>query len=104
MVPWQGVNYFVYILTNPNRTTLYVGMTNDLVRILWEHEQSAGNRKSFTGRYHCNRLVWYETHYTAQEAIDREKEIKKWSRDKKESLIHSHNPDWKFMNDMVRTW
>ena len=74
-------------------------MTNDMRRGLIEHDQERGNSATFAGRYTCYRLVYYEIHETAYEAIQREKTIKKWRRAKKEALIVSLNPRWRFLND-----
>ena len=95
-------NYFVYITTNPSKTTLYVGMTNDLERRLEEHVENAGNTATFAGMYHCNNLVFYERYTFVDHAIEREKEIKKWRRSKKEALISSFNPEWKFLNNEIK--
>jgi len=94
----------VYIVTNSTKSVLYVGMTNDLAIRLVEHYNRRGNPKSFTGRYHCYYLLWYEYHHTASGAIMREKEIKKWRREKKENLINDFNPEWLFLNKEVTTW
>ena len=95
-------NYFVYILTNFHRKVLYTGVTNDLERRLHEHRiSSETDKKSFTGKYNCFYLVYWERHQWIQHAIEREKEIKGWNRVKKERLIESINPDWKFLNDEV---
>ena len=92
-------NYFVYIMTNKHKTVLYVGVTNDLERRVHEHE--SGLYKGFTKRYNCHYLVYYE-HYTQIEyAIDREKEIKKWRREKKNNLISKFNSEWEFLNDKI---
>ena len=92
-------NYFVYILTNPLKTVLYTGVTNDLYRRLQEHsEDSKTNKKTFAGKYNCCNLIYYEHYEFISLAIDREKEIKGWRRSKKEYLIKEINPDWKFLN------
>lgn len=94
-------NFYVYITTNPIKTVLYVGVTNDLNRRLFEHTENKGNKSSFAGKYYCHNLVYFE-HFTHIEyAIQREKEIKKWSRIKKNALIASLNPEWRFLNDEV---
>ncbi|GGG40115.1 GIY-YIG nuclease family protein [Hymenobacter glacieicola] len=85
---------YVYLLTNPTRTVLYTGVTNDLERRLYEHSQGLGEAGRFTGRYQCNLLVYFEMLPDAQQAIAREKEIKGWSRAKKEQLIATLNPTW----------
>jgi putative endonuclease len=84
----------VYLLTTPSRTVLYTGVTNDLDRRFFEHSQHLGNWGKFTGRYQCNLLVYFEICADAQQAIAREKEIKGWSRAKKECLIAGLNPTW----------
>lgn len=90
--------YFVYITTNPGKSALYVGMTNDMQRRLSEHYNNRGEKETFAGRYYCYKLVYYEYYRTPLEAITREKEIKKWRREKKEALIESINPSWYFLN------
>jgi putative endonuclease len=84
-------DYYVYILASPSRT-LYIGVTNDLIRRLHEHRSGLGSE--FTKRYNIHRLVYYESTNSAPVAIEREKEIKKWRRAKKVSLIEHKNPDW----------
>jgi putative endonuclease len=82
------------------KTVLYVGVTNDLSRRLFEHTENKGNKNSFAGKYHCHNLVYYE-HFTHIEyAIDRERN-QEWSRLKKMTLIASLNPEWRFLNDEV---
>lgn len=97
-------NYFTYITTNPAKTVIYVGMTNDIARRLSEHFQNRGNPKNWAGRYYCYNLVWYERHSRPMDAIDREKEIKKWRREKKNNLIEIENTEWKFLNKEVGAW
>jgi len=97
-------DFHVYILCNPKKSTLYVGMTNDLSDRLIEHYLERGNRKKFAGRYYCYCLLYYEGHDTAMDAIEREKEIKKWSRAKKEKLIATMNPEWRFLNEEILPW
>jgi len=84
--------FYVYIITNPSRSVLYIGFTNNLETRLKHHYQNNGTNKSFAGKYHCTDLVYYETHKYVLNALAREKEIKKWSRLKKEDLINSTNP------------
>ena len=93
------MTYFVYITTNPGRTVLYTGITNDLSRRLIEHYEARGNDQSFAGKYYCHRLLYFEQYPTARGAIDREKQIKKLRRSKKEWLINQMNPQWHFIND-----
>jgi putative endonuclease len=84
--------YFVYILTNPNNTVLYTGMTNDLENRTLQHKEKINN--SFTSKYNIDKLVYYEILASAKDAIVREKQIKAGSRKKKELLIKSMNPKW----------
>ena len=85
--------FYVYILTNKNNNVLYTGVTNDLVRRVYEHKQHSV--KGFTARYNVTKLVYYEIHDDPQSAITREKQLKAGSRQKKFELIDSINPDWK---------
>jgi putative endonuclease len=87
-------NFYVYITTNPEKTVLYIGVTNDLSRRLYEHKENKGTIKSFTGKYYCYNLIYYEHFSHIDHAIEREKEIKKWRREKKEALIATTNPEW----------
>ena len=93
-------NYYIYILTSLNRRVLYTGVTNDLSRRLTQHIACV-NKTSFTSKYKCHFLIFYEHFKYIDEAIDREKEIKGWSRKKKEDLIATKNKDWKFLNEEV---
>ena len=95
-------NYFVYITTNPNKTTLYVGVTNDLPTRLDQHFSNRGQSKTFAGKYFCFNLIYWERHQYIDHVIQREKEIKKWRREKKEALINAMNPEWNFLNEEVR--
>ena len=87
------MQYYVYMMTNQNRTVLYVGVTNDLIRRVYEHKNHL-DRGSFTSRYNIEYLVYYETTTDIDAAIEREKQIKGWNRKRKEKLIQSKNPDW----------
>ena len=92
-------NYFVYIVTNKNKTVLYIGVTNDLQRRIYEHEN--GLLPGFTQKYNCHFLIYYEHFQNIEEAIAREKEIKKWRREKKENLIEQSNSEWRFLNNEI---
>ena len=92
-------NYFVYILTNWNNKVMYIGMTNDLERRLYEHKNKLV--EGFTKRYNIHKLVYYEHTTDVYEAIAREKEIKKWRREKKNRLVETMNPEW---NDLSCGW
>jgi len=89
--------YYVYILSNASRT-LYAGVTNDLVRRMWEHKQKTGSE--FAARYNITQLVWFEeTINVAAAAIAREKQIKGWTRAKKIALISAANPTWRDISE-----
>ena len=98
-----GHNYYVYIVTNKNKTVLYTGITNDLYRRLKEHEENSipFHHKSFAGQYNAYFLLHYERFHQVENAIAREKEIKGWRRSKKEALINTLNPEWKCLNDEI---
>jgi putative endonuclease len=83
---------FVYLLASGVRGTLYVGITSDLLKRIWEHRTKAV--PGFTARYGVDRLVWYERHENAEAAIRREKQIKEWKREWKFNLIEDDNPHW----------
>lgn len=91
--------YYVYILTNPRRTVLYIGITNDLLRRLYEHREKQG--KGFTSRYNVSQLVYFEEGNDPLTAIAREKQLKGWSRAKKEELINATNPEWRDLYDAM---
>jgi putative endonuclease len=88
--------YYVYIMTN-HTGTLYVGLTNDLHRRIFEHRENEGSQ--FTSRYRIRRLVHWEDFGDVRLAIEREKEIKAWRREKKVALIEKQNPGWKDLSD-----
>jgi|SRR5678816_4562559 putative endonuclease len=83
----------VYIMTNKIRTTLYVGVTSNLFNRIQQHKTHFF-KESFSDKYNLEYCIYYECHYTIHEAIAREKQIKKWRREKKEHLISSLNPSW----------
>ena len=85
-------SYWVYILASAPYGTLYTGVTNDLIRRVWEHKEEL--LPGFTAKYDVKKLVWYEWHECVQAAIEREKRIKRWRRDWKISLIEQDNPRW----------
>ena len=94
-------NYYVYILTNRSKTVLYTGVTNNLKERLYFHLNPLPFSKAFTSKYKCYYLVYYEHFFEIEDAIQREKQIKGWSRIKKEILITSLNPSWKSLNDQI---
>ena len=94
-------DYYVYILTNKPRGTLYVGVTNDLVRRVYQHRE--GTIAGFTKRYGLKQLVYFDKHDTPTLSIQREKNIKHWSRLWKLDLINSSNPQWRDLySDIMR--
>ena len=101
MKPIGTHNYFVYITTNYAKTTLYIGVTNNLKTRLHQHQQNIDGSETFTGKYHSYNLVYFERFEFIEHAIKREKEIKKWRREKKNNLIASFNPEWKFLNNEI---
>ena len=94
-------NYYVYILTNKNKTVLYVGVTKNLKERLYAHKNSETSSKSFTAKYNVIHLIYYEHFTNIEQAINREKQIKKWRREKKNNLINNFNSDWNFLEDTI---
>jgi len=91
--------YYVYLVTNWNDNVLYVGVTNDLVRRLYEHKNKLV--PGFTSKYNLHKLVYFEETEDVFTALQREKEIKKWRREKKDNLVRKVNPEWK---DLSSEW
>ena len=89
----------VYILANKRNGTLYVGVTSNLPKRVWEHKNKAA--KGFTQKYAVDKLVWYEAHETMESAIQREKAIKFWKRHWKLKTIEAINPDWRDLYEKV---
>lgn len=87
----------IYIMANHHHNVLYIGVTSDLARRVWEHQQHLV--PGFTSKYHCTKLVYVETTPDINEAIAREKELKGWRREKKDTLINSMNPEWRDLSD-----
>ena len=87
------MNYFVYILSNNTNTAIYVGVTNDLVRRMYEHRHESDPR-SYTAKYHIHKLVYFEHTTDVRSAIEREKQIKGWNRARKNKLVSTTNPNW----------
>lgn len=91
---------YVYILCSRKNGTLYVGVTTDLIKRVYQHKNSV--IESFTSKYSVHRLVYFEESLTIIEAIRREKQLKKWQRKWKIELIEDHNPEWKDLhNDLL---
>jgi len=84
--------YYIYIVMNPSRTTIYIGVTNNLRARLAEHYLNRGSKNHFASRYYCYELVHFESFQYIQDAINREKQLKGWRRSKKLDLIHLNNP------------
>jgi putative endonuclease len=95
-VPTKG-NYYVYLLTNWNNRVIYIGITNNLYRRLYEHKYKM--IKGFTSTYNVNKLVYFEQTSDVNSALEREKQLKKWRREKKDKLVASANPEWKDLSE-----
>lgn len=89
-----------YIMSSPNRATLYIGVTSDLQGRIWEHKNKV-HPKGFTARYNCVLLVYYQYHDSIEEAIHEEKRLKAGSRKQKEIMIDVLNPEWKDLYDTL---
>ena len=87
------MTYYVYMMTNKYKNVLYTGVTNDLIRRVYEHRNHL-DKDSFTSKYNVTRLVYFEEASDIRAAIQREKQIKSWSRDRKTTLIMENNPRW----------
>jgi len=95
----KDYNFYVYILVNWNNVVMYIGMTNNLERRLYEHKNKLVD--GFTKKYNVNKLVYYEQGTDVHAALAREKELKKWRREKKNDLVNTMNPEWK---DLSLEW
>ena len=84
--------YYVYIMANDRNTTLYIGVTADIVRRIWEHKNKV--TEGFTKKYNISKLVYFETHADPESAIGREKRLKEWKRQWKVELVEKENPTW----------
>jgi putative endonuclease len=97
--------FYIYVTTNSSKSTLYIGITNSLKNRIFEHWSKRGQPGTFAGKYFCHNLIYYESFKYVNDAIAREKELKKWNRKKKEQLIASKNPEWLFLNtELFDTW
>ena len=92
--------YYVYILANNTRTTIYTGITNDLIRRVYEHKHHA-DPDSFTAKYDVHKLVYYEYTTDVRAAIEREKQLKGWNRARKNKLVESRNPSWQDLYESI---
>lgn len=86
-------NGYVYILANESNSTVYVGVTSDLVKRVYEHKNKLV--EGFTSKYNIGKLVYFEVSDSVETAIEREKQVKKWRREKKDALVNKNNPDWR---------
>ena len=93
-------NFYIYIITNKHKNVLYIGVTNSLIRRVYEHEK--GLDSGFTKKYQCHFLIYFEEYRSINRAIKREKEIKAWRREKKDKLIVSTNPHFNFLNETIK--
>jgi len=91
--------FYVYLVTNRSRVVLYTGITNSLMRRVWQHQN--GEIEGFTETYRVNRLIYYERFNDPRDAISREKEIKGWRRAKKNALVETMNPKWADLSSML---
>ena len=91
--------YWVYILASRKHGTIYIGVTNDLIRRVYQHKNKLA--KGFTNEYSVIRLVWFETYDDITAAIEREKKLKKWRREWKINLIERDNPNWDDLYDAI---
>ena len=91
--------YWVYMVTNRWKNVLYTGVTNELFRRMWQHKNKAF--PGFTKKYNCDRLVYFEEYGEIDQAIAREKQIKGWTRARKNALVERMNPEWK---DLAESW
>jgi putative endonuclease len=94
---------YIYIMTNKNKTVLYIGVTNNIQRRITEHSSHV-NENAFTAKYNLEYCVYYEYFTDITLAIAREKQLKRWSRAKKEALIIKTNPEWKDFSVQIRKW
>ena len=90
--------YYVYILTNKNDKVMYIGVTNNLQRRVYEHQEE--KIEGFTKKYHVHKLVYFEEYSDVQYAIEREKQLKKWIRAKKNNLVETKNPNWNDLSEL----
>ena len=90
---------YIYFLTNKNKTVIYIGVTSNLLKRIYQHKSK--QYKGFTAKYNCDQLVYYEEFEDITQAIAREKQLKSGNRKRKESLINLENPNW---NDLSEGW
>jgi putative endonuclease len=95
----RDYNFWVYIMTNQHDAVLYIGMTNSLGRRISQHR--SGEIAGFTANYRCHKLIYWEHYNDVRDAIERETQLKKWSRAKKITLINAMNPRWLDLSDYI---
>lgn len=91
--------YYIYVVSNKSNSTIYIGVTSNIIKRVYEHKNKLVD--GFTEKYNCNKLVYYELFEDPESAINREKQLKKWRRDKKNQLIEKLNPAWKDLYDEI---
>ena len=94
------MNYYVYILTNNTGTVVYIGVTKDLIRRIYEHKHKL-DPNSFTAKYDVHKLVYYEETTDVRAAIEREKQLKSWNRKRKNKLVERKNPSWEDLYETI---
>ena len=94
------MNYYVYILANTTGTVVYIGVTKDLIRRVYEHKHKL-DPNSFTAKYDVHKLVYFESTSDVRAAIEREKQLKGWNRKRKNKLVESMNPHWEDLYDSI---
>lgn len=93
--------FYVYLMSSANNRVLYIGITSDLTKRVWEHKNKI--TKGFTSKYNVDQLVYYEVFTDPENAIRREKQMKEWKRDWKIELIEKNNPEWTDLYDQICT-
>ena len=91
--------FYIYIMANKENGTLYIGVTSDLVKRVWEHKDKLV--KGFTQKYKLDKLVYYETHADAESAFKRESQLKNWKRAWKLKLVNNFNPNWEDLYEKI---
>ncbi|RYD54809.1 MAG: GIY-YIG nuclease family protein [Sphingobacteriales bacterium] len=99
----NGKGGYVYILTNTHHTVLYIGVTAHLFSRIYDH-RTRRYKNSFTDKYQLTKLVYYEPHDLIEPAIEREKQLKDWSRRRKETLVAGMNPEWRDLWEDIKDW
>ena len=98
----QEQHFYIYLMSNPGRTVLYTGVTRNLVKRVWQHKEKVAD--GFTKKYNVTDLVYYEIFDSPLEAIEREKQIKSWSRKRKNQLVEAENSSWKDLYEEIVSW